>query len=110
MAKRVDATQQPGGREKRTAAAQVGEMRPDLRKRGAVRWVFDGCYRLTRYYSPKQHDRLDTMEALSRFNDLEVFDLERDLLERENLALDPKRNGAVTSGRDAAGGGSMRGG
>ncbi len=38
-------------------------MQPDLRKRGAIRGVFEGRYRLTRDYSPKQRNRPGKMEG-----------------------------------------------
>ena len=67
-------------------------MRPDLAKRGAIRSVFDGRYRLVRYFSPKEHNRPASVEALFKLNDVELYDVERDPLERNNLALDRDRN------------------
>ncbi len=60
---------------------------PDMRKRGAVRSVFDGRYVFSRYFSPKQHNRPRTLEDLQRLNDVELFDLQADPLEMTNLAL-----------------------
>ena len=45
-------------------------IRPDMMKRGAVRSVFDGRYVFTRYFSPKQHNRPTTLEALYGLNDV----------------------------------------
>ncbi|HEX7373641.1 MAG TPA: sulfatase-like hydrolase/transferase [Steroidobacteraceae bacterium] len=59
---------------------------PDLMKRGAVRSVYDGRYVYSRYFSPKQHNRPTTLEALYRLNDVELFDLQADPLEMSNLA------------------------
>lgn len=59
---------------------------PDLMKRGAVRSIFDGRYTFTRYFSPRQHNRPATLEALHRFNDVELFDLQADPAEMNNLA------------------------
>jgi len=83
----VGVLQQPDGKAKLKEAAQAGTMRPDLAKRGAIRCVYDGRYRFARYFSPKQHNRPSSVEALFRLNDVELFDVERDPLERNNLAL-----------------------
>ncbi|MDP3584775.1 MAG: sulfatase-like hydrolase/transferase [Thiobacillus sp.] len=79
---------QPGG------AAKIKEagLHPDMRKRGAIRSVFDGRYQFTRYYSPKQHNRPTSIEALFELNDVELFDHLNDPDEVDNLALDPKKN------------------
>ncbi len=68
---------------------------PSLMKRGAVRSVYDGQYVFSRYFSPKQHNRPTTLEALYRVNDVELFDRASDPLEMENLAMDRGRNGEL---------------
>jgi arylsulfatase len=62
------------------------KMRPDMRKRGAVRSVYDGRYVYARYFSPKQHNRPDTLEEIHKFNDVELYDTATDLGELNNLA------------------------
>lgn len=63
--------------------------RPDLKKRGTMRTVFDGRYKFSRYFSPLEHHRPNDPEMLHRYNDLELFDLESDPQEMNNLAGDP---------------------
>jgi arylsulfatase len=92
MAKAVAMMAQPDGKAKLKAAAQDGLMRPDLRKRGAIRSVFDGRYQFTRYFSPRQHNRPTSLEALFSVNDVELFDTEQDPNEVDNLAMDRKRH------------------
>jgi len=65
---------------------------PNMMKRGAVRSVFDGRYVFTRYFSPKQHNKPTTLEEIHRFNDVELFDLQTDPLEMNNLGTGSKQN------------------
>ncbi|MGI9577983.1 MAG: sulfatase-like hydrolase/transferase [Microthrixaceae bacterium] len=62
----------------------------DFSKRGAIRSVFDGRYRFSRYFAPTEHHRPETLEDLIRRNDLELFDLQTDPDEATNLAADPR--------------------
>jgi arylsulfatase len=59
---------------------------PDLRKRGAVRSVYDGRYVFSRYFAPKEHNRPATLEEIYRHNDVELYDREQDPDEMVNLA------------------------
>lgn len=65
---------------------------PDLRKRGAIRSIFDGRYMYARYFSPKQHNRPTTLEAIHQFNDVELYDFDADPLEQKNLAAGDRPN------------------
>jgi len=67
--------------------------KPDPRKRSAIRTVFDGRYKFSRYFSMKQHNRPTTMEQIFKYNDVELYDLENDPSEINNLAVDRKKNG-----------------
>jgi arylsulfatase A-like enzyme len=68
---------------------------PDFRNRTAIRSIFDGRYRFSRYFSPVAFNTPKTMEELLAKNDLEVYDLEADPDEMANLALDAKKNGEL---------------
>lgn len=66
--------------------------RPDMLKRGAIRSVYDGRYKLNRYFSPREHHVPRTLEELLAYNDIELFDLKSDPQEIKNLALDGRNN------------------
>jgi arylsulfatase len=76
------------------AISQQG-FKPDFGKRGAIRSVFDGRYKYTRYFSPKQHNQPRTLEGIFELNDVELFDLQADPEEMQNLALEPKKHGEL---------------
>jgi arylsulfatase len=89
------------GKDPKEEAKRQG-FKPDLRKRGHVRSAFDGRYRFTRYFSPLDHNSPATLDELFAHNDVELFDLERDPGEMNNLALDRGANAellAVMNGK-----------
>ncbi|WP_460087458.1 hypothetical protein [Roseibium sp. LAB1] len=61
-------------------------------KTGAARSVYDGRYRFNRYFSPLNFNTPTTLDALFRDNDVELYDLEVDPQEVDNLAMDRERN------------------
>ncbi len=68
-------------------------VKPDLKAhRGAIRSIFDGRYKFTRYFSSVQFNKPETLEQLTEVNDLELFDLETDPTEVVNLAADLEKN------------------
>ena len=79
---------EPGGKEK----IKAGALRPDLTKRGAIRSVFDGRYTFSRYFSPKQHNLPYTLDEIFEYNDVELYDVQQDPNELDNLALDRREN------------------
>ncbi|MCE7878325.1 MAG: twin-arginine translocation pathway signal protein, partial [Betaproteobacteria bacterium PRO3] len=101
MEKVVAVMQQPDGKARLQEAAKAGGLRPDLGKRGAIRGVYDGRYRFARYFSPRQHNRPTSVEALFRLNDVELYDVERDPLEKDNLALDAAKHREVLEAMNA---------
>jgi arylsulfatase len=57
-----------------------------------IRSVFDGRYKFSRYFAPKQHNRPETLEQILKYNDIELFDLQKDPHEEQNLGIDPAGN------------------
>jgi arylsulfatase A-like enzyme len=66
--------------------AAVLKTEPDFHDRCAIRSVFDGRYRFSRYFAPLNFNTPATYEALSANNDLELYDLQADPEETQNLA------------------------
>ena len=66
---------------------------PNFHERCGIRSSFDGRYRFSRYFAPLDFNTPSTFEALTAKNDLELYDLDNDPEETNNLAMDTKKNG-----------------
>lgn len=61
-----------------------------LFSRAAFSVVFDGRYKFARYYAPDDFNTPTTLEALLANNEIELFDLQTDPDEMNNLGVDPE--------------------
>jgi arylsulfatase len=75
-----------------TQAMKAAGYRPNLKKRGSVRAMFDGQYKFSRYFAPVDRNKPADLNALYRDNDVELFDLKADPSETVNLAADRQKN------------------
>ena len=66
-----------------------------LDKRGFLSFVFDGRYKLARYYAPAAFNTPQTLEEILKNNDVQLFDLQNDPDEMHNLTLEPEKNQAT---------------
>lgn len=73
-------------------AMKASGFQPNLKKRGSVRTVFDGRYKLSRYFAPVDRNKPADLDALYKNNDVELFDLQNDPTETVNLAVDRAKN------------------
>jgi arylsulfatase len=63
-----------------------------LDKRGLLSFVFDGRYKFACFYAPTAFNTPQTMEEIFKSNDVQLFDLQNDAGEVDNLALAPEKN------------------
>jgi arylsulfatase len=73
---------------------------PDVKKRSNIRTVYDGRYKYSRYFNSREHNRPTTVEQIFEINDVELFDLENDPHEINNLALDRKNQDLLLAMND----------
>jgi arylsulfatase len=64
----------------------------NLTKRGLLALVYDGRYKFGRYYAPTACNTPHTLDEIFNHNDVQLFDLQNDPAEVQNLALDRDRN------------------
>jgi arylsulfatase len=74
------------------AAMKASGFKPDLKKRGSVRTVFDGRHKFSRYFAPVNRNKPSDLAELYKANDVELFDLQTDPSETANLAVDQAKN------------------
>src|SRR5262245_60508665 len=63
-----------------------------LDKRGFLSFVFDGGYKLARYYAPTAFNTPQPLEEILGKNDVQLFDLQSDPDKMRNLVLEPEKN------------------
>ncbi len=73
------------------SAVSLASLKPDLGKRGFMAFACDGRYKLARYYAPNDFNTPETLDELLSNNDVQLFDLDQDPDEMQNLALDPDK-------------------
>ena len=76
-------------------APPLTELKPNLSMRGLMSFVYDGRFKFARYYAPDNFNTPTTLDEIYANNDLQLFDLEEDPDEMNNLAVDRDKNGKL---------------
>lgn len=74
------------GRVRNAVETIRGLHRPDFDQRRNIRGIFDGRYKLVRYFSLDDYNQPKDVEELRERNDIALYDLVEDPSERENIA------------------------
>lgn len=82
---RLIAEAKAAGKDPKSAIKAAG-YKPNLKKRGSLRTMFDGRYKFSRYFAPVERNQPRNLDELYRWNDVELFDLKSDPAEMSNLA------------------------
>ncbi len=88
--KKFCATCLAGGTDK--TGVNLVNLKPDLNKRGFLAFASDGRYKFARYYAPDAFNTPKTLEEIFKDNDVQLFDLQNDPNETNNLAVDRVAN------------------
>jgi hypothetical protein len=64
----------------------------NMAKRGFLSFIFDGRYKYARFYAPNAFNEPETLADILKYNDVQLFDLQTDPNETQNLALNPEKN------------------
>lgn len=79
-----------GGPDK--SGVNLANLKPGLSKRGFLAFTFDGHYKYARYYAPDAFNTPKTLDEIFKDNDVQLFDLQNDPNETNNLAIDREAN------------------
>jgi arylsulfatase A-like enzyme len=71
--------------------------KPNMKKRGTLRTVFDGRYKFTRYFSPLDHQMPKSLDEIYTWNDVELYDLQTDPEEMVNLGAEKSANAELVT-------------
>lgn len=93
---RIIAEAKAAGKDPKAAVKAAG-YRPNLKNRGSLRTVVDGRYKFSRYFSPTERNKPNTLDELYASNDVELYDLKTDAAEMKNLAADRAKHGELVA-------------